>query len=77
MHEAKQPWEEVTAVLYLENRSDEPLTVSINDITLQQDERQVSLRSYAELEQQYIGQAQSRRTAIAKTGTDLFFGSIF
>jgi hypothetical protein len=29
------------------------------------------------LEQQYIGQAQSRRTAIAKTGTDLFFGSIF
>ncbi|WP_157132769.1 hypothetical protein [Marinobacter algicola] len=65
VHEAKQPWEEVTAVLYLENRSDEPLTVSINDITLQQDERQILLRSYAELEQQYIKQAQSRRTAIA------------
>lgn len=65
VREGKQPWEEVTAVLYLENMTDDPVTVGINDITFHQDERRVALRSYNELEQQYIGQAQSRRTAVA------------
>lgn len=65
VRDGKQPWETVNAILYVENRSDEPVTVDIKDITLYQDDRQVALKSYDELEQQYIGQAQSRRTAVA------------
>ncbi|MCL7943627.1 hypothetical protein [Marinobacter sp. ATCH36] len=65
VRDGKQPWETVNAILYVENRSEDPVTVGINDITLHQDDRQVALKSYNELEQQYIGQAQSRRTAVA------------
>lgn len=65
VREGKQPWEEVIAVLHVENMSDDPVTVGINAITFHQDERRIALRSYKELEQQYIGQAQSRRTAVA------------
>jgi hypothetical protein len=73
VYEAKQPWEEVTAVLYLENRSDDPVTVSINDITLQQDERQVSLRSYAELEQRSI---RHRKYQIRPAAESQFSGGV-
>lgn len=65
VREGKQPWEDVTAVLYVENMADDPVTVGINDIVFHQDDQQVALRSYTDLERQYIGQAQSRRTAVA------------
>lgn len=65
VRDGKQAWEAITALLFVQNKSEEPVNVSVENISFQQDEYSIDLLSYNELTQQHISRAQSRRTALA------------
>ncbi|MCA0912887.1 hypothetical protein [Marinobacter nauticus] len=65
VRDGKQAWEAVNAMLFVQNKSDTPVNVGVENISLQQDEYSIDLLSYNELTQQHISRAQSRRTALA------------
>lgn len=65
VRENKKPWDEITALVSVFNRSEQPVNVDLNNISFAQDGQPVALWSYDELEQKHRASAQSRRTAIA------------
>lgn len=65
VRDGKQPWEAITGLLFVQNKSGEPVNVSVGNISFQQDEYAIDLLSYNELAQQHVSRAQSRRTALA------------
>lgn len=65
VRDGKQAWEAVTGLLFVQNKSEESVNVSVENISFQQDEYSIDLLSYNELTQQHISRAQSRRTALA------------
>lgn len=65
VRDGKQAWEAITGLLFVQNKSEKPVNVSVENISFQQDEYSIDLLSYNELTQQHISRAQSRRTALA------------
>lgn len=65
VRDGKQAWEAINGLLFVQNKSEEPVNVSVENISFQQDEYSIDLLSYNELTQQHISRAQSRRTALA------------
>jgi hypothetical protein len=65
VRDGKRPWDPLEGAVYIQNHTEEPILVSMGDISLRQDEYDIDLLSYNELTQQYVSQAQSRRTALA------------
>lgn len=65
VRDGKQAWDAINGLLFVRNKSKEPVNVSVDNITFRQDEYSIDLLSYNELTQQHISRAQSRRTALA------------
>ncbi|MBZ2169047.1 hypothetical protein [Marinobacter sp. F4216] len=61
----KNPWSAVTGDVFVQNLTDTPVTISVEDISFTQDENPIGLLSYKQLKKKYVSQAQSRRTAVA------------
>jgi hypothetical protein len=61
----KQAWEAINGLLFVKNKTGEPVNVSLENISFHQDEYSIDLLSYNELTQQHISRAQSRRTGLA------------
>lgn len=75
VRDGKQPWEAITGILFVQNKSEEPVNVSMDNMSFQQDEYSIDLLSYNELTQQHIDRAQSRRTALALSAMAQSFNS--
>ncbi|VVT32452.1 conserved hypothetical protein [Marinobacter salarius] len=65
VRDGKQAWDAINGLLFVQNKSEEPINVDVENISFQQDEYSIDLLSYNELTQQHISRAQSRRTALA------------
>lgn len=65
VRDGKQAWDAINGLLFVQNKSDEPVNVGVENISFQQDGYSIDLLSYNELTQQHISRAQSRRTALA------------
>lgn len=65
VRDGKQAWDAITGLLFVQNKSEEPINVGVENIAFQQDDYSIDLLSYNELTQQHISRAQSRRTALA------------
>ncbi|WP_165854906.1 hypothetical protein [Marinobacter sp. JSM 1782161] len=65
VRDGKQAWEEVHGLVFVMNKSEEPINVSVENISFRQDEHTIELLSYNQLKQRHISRAQTRRTALA------------